>query len=147
MKTLYALLAATLLLNTSTLMAADVSAEILAQGSASWDSGGFQYPAGKPQLTVQKISIKAGSEPLELSIHCHTIPLAAYVVSGSVKVVKLSGEEKTFQAGEGLIEVVNSWHKGVFVDDTELIVFYAGAEGTPLSFKQGDTKPTSASCR
>ncbi len=147
MKSLFALLVTVLMLNQPMLNAAEVSAEILAKGSTSWDGGGFQYPTGKPELTVQKISIKAGPEPLELGIHCHTVPLAAYVTSGSVKVVKLSGEEKTFKAGEGLIEVVNSWHKGVFVEDSELIVFYAGVEGVALSFKKDSHGDQALSCR
>jgi len=53
-----------------------------------------------------------------------------------VKVVKPSGEYKLFKAGDAFIEVVNKWHKGIFVEDTELIVFYAGTNGVALSVKK-----------
>lgn len=147
MKILLTLLTAAFLMNTPNLTAAEVSAAILSQGSSSWDGGGFSYPEGAAQLTVQKINVKAGPESLELGFHCHTVPLAAYVTAGSVKVVKLNGEEKTFKAGEGLIEVVNRWHKGVFVEDSELIVFYAGVEGMALSFKKDAKGGQQLSCQ
>ncbi len=61
---------------------------------------------------------------------------AAYVLKGSVRVVKLSGESKLFNAGDAFIEVMNKWHKGVFVEDTELIAFYAGNKGRALLVKK-----------
>ncbi|MCP3688876.1 MAG: hypothetical protein GY784_10720 [Gammaproteobacteria bacterium] len=115
-------------------VASEVSADILVSDSVSWDGGAFEYNAGEPEITIQKININTGTE-MSLAMHCHTIPLAAYVSKGSVRVVKLSGESKLFQAGDAFIEVMNKWHKGVFVEDTELIAFYAGNKGKALSVK------------
>ncbi len=122
---------------------AGVSAEILAQGATGWDGGAITYPKTTPEMTVQKISITTDGQEVVLPIHCHSIPLAAYVLSGSVKVVKTSGEEKQFQAGDAFIEVMKAWHKGIFTEDTELLVFYAGEKDVPLSIKQdGDSELT-----
>lgn len=118
--------------------AGEVTTAILAQGSSSWDGGPIRYPAGAPELSVQRIEVEAGSEAVSLPIHCHRIPLAAYVAKGSVRVVKSSGEERQFKAGDAFIEVMGQWHKGVFQETTELIVFYAGERGAPLSVKQGE---------
>ncbi|MCW8884726.1 MAG: cupin domain-containing protein [Motiliproteus sp.] len=135
------------LLGSVAVSAADVEATILAKGTSSWDGGNFQYPSGKAELSVQKISVKAGPEPLILAMHCHTVPLGAYVLSGSVKVVKEDGREILFQKGDGLIEVVNTWHQGVFTEDSELIVFYAGAEGVALSIKKDSEQESVSGCR
>ncbi len=121
-------------------IANEVTTDILVKGSSSWDGGAVTYPQGKPELIVQKISIALGGKEISLSMHCHTIPLAAYVLKGSLKVVKASGEEKLFKAGDAFIEVMKSWHKGVFTEDAELIVFYAGEKDLPMSVKRdGDT--------
>lgn len=42
---------------------------------------------------------------------------------------------KSFEAGEALIEVVNTVHAGKAVgpDDVDLVVFYAGSKGMPTT--------------
>jgi len=141
-------IAGVLLLCMQNATAADeVSSSILTHGSVSWDGGAFEYAKGKPDITVQKIDISTGSEEVSLAVHCHTTPLAAYVLKGSVQVVKPSGESKLFKAGDAFIEVMNKWHKGVFVEDTVLIVFYAGEKGVALSVKKDGSSPLPKSCK
>jgi len=57
------------------------------------------------------------------------------VLSGNLTVI--TEHEKTLQlkAGDALIEVVNTWHYGKNSGDTpvEIIVFYAGVEGKPVT--------------
>lgn len=125
-----------LLLIQNTSIADEVTADILVKGSTSWDGGTIAYPQGKAELIVQKIAVTPGDKEISLSMHCHTIPLAAYVTRGSLKVVKANGEEKMFKAGDAFIEVMKTWHKGVFSEDAELIVFYAGEKGVPVSTKK-----------
>ncbi len=126
--------------------ASEVSSDILVSDSVSWDGGAFEYNTDSPEITVQKITISTDEE-ISLAMHCHTIPLAAYVLKGSVKVVKLSGESKLFNAGDAFIEVMNKWHKGVFVEDTELIVFYAGNKGKALSVRKDDSAALPDLCK
>ena len=61
--------------------------------------------------------------------------------------VNSSGENKLFQAGDAFIEVMNKWHKGIFVEDTELIVFYAGQKGVALSVKKDGSSPLFKACK
>jgi quercetin dioxygenase-like cupin family protein len=118
-----------------------VQAEILHTSTRSWEKSDYQYPSGDAKISIQKITVTPGDKPLSLSMHCHNMPLAAYVLSGEVKVVKESGQEQSFIAGNAFIEMMNSWHKGVFAKKTELIVFYASSSDLPLSVKKdGDAK-------
>lgn len=125
----------------------NVSVNVLVDSSVSWDGSSFEYRDGNPKITIEKIMIPAADKIISLAIHCHTIPLAAYVLKGSVKVLKPSGESKIFNQDEAFIEVMNEWHSGVFTEDTELIVFYAGKVGVPLSIKQANDSPLSKVCQ
>jgi len=147
MRIIFVIISAILLLMQNTSAMAEVSSTILHNESISWDGGTFEYVKGKAEITIQKIDIRPGSEEVSLAIHCHSMPLAAYVAKGSVKVVKPSGENKLYKAGDAFIEVMNKWHKGVFVEDTELLVFYAGKEGLPLSVEKGTISPLSKTCK
>lgn len=95
----------------SSSVVAEVSSEILVQGFSSWDGKKFHYPDGEAQLVVQKIEIKSSDKEISLAMHCHNMPLAAYVLKGNVKVVKLNGESQQFNTGDAFIEVMNQWHK------------------------------------
>ncbi len=136
-----------LLLTLHTATADTVTSEILAKGSGSWDGVAISYPQGNPEISVQKITITPDGKDVVLPIHCHTMPLAAYVLKGSVRVVKTSGEEMSFKAGDAFIEVMKSWHKGILTEDTELLVFYAGESGVPLSVKQDGDPSLSKQCK
>jgi len=100
----------------------------LVQSTETWDGVELTYPAGQPEITVARIKIPAG---VSLPMHCHPMPLAGAVVSGKLKVVTKVGEANTFEAGEGVIEVMNTWHQGTAIEDTDLVVVYAGALGLP----------------
>ena len=147
MKSILVIASGLLLFMQSTTAAGEISSTILVNESVSWDGGAFEYAKGKPEITIQKIDISTGSEEVLLVVHCHPIPIAAYVLKGSVKVINSSGENKLFQAGDAFIEVMNKWHKGIFVEDTELIVFYAGQEGVPLSVNKDGSSPLLRACK
>jgi len=110
-----------------------IQKEVLSSGSTSWDGTPYTaYPAGAPELSVLKITIAPHAT---LPWHSHPIPNAAYVVSGELTVEKQStGEKKVLTAGQVLPELVGQIHRGTAGDEpVVLIVFYAGAKGTPLS--------------
>ena len=114
-----------------------VNVVTLLQSSTSWDGGSFDYPEGKPQITVSTITVPEGGS---ISLHCHPGPLAGRVVKGTLEVTKANGESRIFEEGEALIEVSNTWHYGKGLSgDTELLVVYIGAEGMPVTvLKDGD---------
>jgi quercetin dioxygenase-like cupin family protein len=112
-----------------------VKVEQLLQTSGAWDGTGYSaYPAGQPQITVLKITVPANTA---LAWHQHPMISAAYVVSGELFLEKKdTGEHMTFHAGQALTETVNTIHRGYTkAQPVELIVFYAGSPGMPLSIK------------
>ena len=110
-----------------------VVSQVLLKSTASWDGTPYgRYPEGQPELTLLKISIPPRTT---LNWHTHPIPNAAYVVSGRLTVqAKDSGQTLELKAGNTLAEMVDMMHRGVTGNEpVELIVFYAGTPGTPLS--------------
>jgi quercetin dioxygenase-like cupin family protein len=109
--------------------------EQLLQTTRSWDGTGYTgYPSGQPQITILKIAIPRNTA---LDWHHHPMISAAYVLSGKITLEKQETREtKVFVAGQALAETVNTTHRGYTTDlPAELIVFYAGAPGVPLSIK------------
>lgn len=122
-----------------------VTIDVLTKDSSSWDGNKIAYGQGPAEISVVKIHIPAG---VILPLHCHPTPLAAYMTKGLLEVSKKSGKKVTFKAGDAFIEVMNSWHSGRSVGgDAELIAFYAGTKGIPLSVKEGDDPNLTPKCR
>lgn len=114
-----------------------VQTEVLLRTSASWDGSPYTaYPAGAPELTVLKIKIPPRTQ---LAWHTHPMPNAGYVLSGEVTVEKReSGQKLLITQGQALPETVGTEHRGITGDSgAELIVFYAGTRGMPLSEASG----------
>ena len=116
--------------------ASGVQSTVLLKSSSSWDGVPYgAYPAGLPELTVLNIKIPANTA---LNWHEHPMPNAAYVVSGDLTVeTRESGQSILLKSGDVLPEMVNRQHRGVTGNTAvELVVFYAGTLGMPLSYSQ-----------
>jgi quercetin dioxygenase-like cupin family protein len=131
------LIAATLLVLTGCNAAEEkrpsVESQVLLKSTSSWNGTPYrQYPQGQPELTILKVNIPANTE---MKWHRHPIPNAAYVVSGQLTVqAKDTPDVIQLKAGDTLAEMVDIMHRGVTGNEpVELIVFYAGTPGTPLS--------------
>lgn len=70
----------------------------------------------------------------KLAMHRHPVINAGIVLQGELTVVAENGLEKTFRAGEGIVELVGTYHYGENRDKepVELVIFYAGTTETPL---------------
>jgi len=122
----------------------EVAVEVLTKNSISWDGSPVRYPKQGAEITVMKISVPDGAE---IPLHCHPVPLAAYMLSGAIEVVKSSGEKRIFRQGEAFIEVMNQWHQGTGIGaGTELVVFFAGQQNAPVAVKKNATNPLSTDC-
>lgn len=79
-----------------------------------------------------KITLPANTA---LKWHTHPMPNIAYVVAGELLVETEDGMHKTtLKPGQVLPEMVNTSHRGTSGKaPVELIVFYAGTPGMPLS--------------
>ena len=115
------------------LSAAEPKIERLLQTTQSWDGKKYPgYPAGQPQITVLKITI-----PPHTALHWHRHPMisVAYVLSGHLTLEKKeTRERKVFHSGDALAETLQTTHRGFTTNEpVQLIVFYAGRVGLPLS--------------
>ena len=107
--------------------------EVILQTTSTWDNAKYQELNIKnPEVTVLKIVINAGEE---LPMHKHDLVNVAYVKKGTLTVVSDKGEKITLHEGESLPELVGKYHYGKNTGNVpvELIVFYIGEKGTPLS--------------
>lgn len=113
--------------------APSVNVEQLLKTDHSWDGSPYApYPVGQPEITVLKITIPANTA---LNWHTHPMPNVAYVLSGELRVETRDGKHMTtLKPGQVLPEVVQTEHRGTSGNkQVELIVFYAGGAGMPLS--------------
>ena len=106
-----------------------------AESSSSWDGAPLPaYPAGPPRVIVLRIAVAPHAR---LDLHRHPVVNAGLVLRGELTVVAQDGRERTFRAGEGIVEMVGTLHFGENRGDepVDLVMCYAGAEGLPLSEK------------
>ncbi len=112
-----------------------VTVETLAKSTASWDGTALPaYREGTPEITILRIRIPAGSK---LEMHWHPVINAGVLLSGELTVVTKDGKTLMLRAGDALVEVVDRWHYGKNEGTTtaEIIVFYAGIAGEPITVK------------
>lgn len=113
-----------------------VEVEALVKSAASWNGTSLPpYPAGQPEVTVLRIRIAPGAR---LPMHKHPVINAAVMLAGELTVMTETGRNIRISRGEAIVEVVDQWHYG-YNDGTEvaeLIVFYAGAQGQPITVNE-----------
>ncbi|REJ80668.1 MAG: cupin domain-containing protein [Acidobacteria bacterium] len=101
--------------------------EALLDTSTSWNGGPIAFPDGAARVISSRVELDEGAST---PWHCHTVPMFAYVVAGTVEVHTVAGERRRFAAGESMAEVVRTWHRGRSVDGpVEIVVFFAASEG------------------
>ena len=107
--------------------------EVLLKTTSTWDNAQYEKLKIKnPEATVLKIVIGVNEE---LPMHKHDLVNIAYVKKGTLTVVTDDNKEITLHEGEVLPELVGKYHygKNTGSEPIELIVFYLGQKGTPLS--------------
>ena len=113
----------------------------LANSSKEWDGRILPpYPSGQPQVKVLRITIPAG---VRLPLHWHPVINAAVILKGALSLELADGSRRTFGEGEALVEVVNTIHTGQALGDdpVELVVFYAGVQGSPTTVLTTTAQP------
>lgn len=128
-----------ILLLSSHVWAADANAvtvDTLAQTSSSWDGRSLpQYANGEPEITILKITIPPKTQ---LPLHRHPVINAGVLLKGQLTVVAEDKQTLHLKAGDTIVELVNKWHYGKNEGDepAEIIVFYAGIRGGPITVKK-----------
>ena len=110
---------------------APIEATILLQTTHSWDGTPLPaYPTTQPELTVRKIVLQPGAQ---LPWHTHPMPATGYVVSGELHVETPDGKTTVLKPGQ-LLSEMSKVHRGRGgPEGSEVIAFYAGTPGLPLS--------------
>jgi quercetin dioxygenase-like cupin family protein len=113
-----------------------IEVQQILQTTQSWDGVNYSsYPSGQPQVTVLRIKI-----PPNTALHWHHHPVISvgYVLSGDLTLEKrATGERRTVHAGQTLAETVQTTHRGFTTNEpVELVVFYAGQVGLPITINE-----------
>lgn len=109
-----------------------VTVETLLQADETILGQEFEYPDGKPNITVALITIPPHAT---LPLHEHPVPLTAVIVQG-VLVVDYEGVgEIRYRAGDTFVEAFNTPHSGRNggKGTVKILAIYAGAAGVPNS--------------
>jgi len=117
----------------TTVSAYSAEKNILLKTTSTWDNTNYKkLKIKKPEVTVLKIIINVNEE---LPMHKHDLVNIAYVKKGILTVITDDNKEITLHEGEVLPELVGKYHYGKNTgnEPVELIVFYIGEIGTPLS--------------
>ena len=112
-----------------------IVSDTLVKSTHSWDGSQLpSYPDGQPEVTILKITIPAG---VKLPLHQHPFINAGVLTKGELTVVTKTGEKLLMSAGDTIVEIVNKWHFGENSGSVpaEIIVFYAGIKGQPITVK------------
>lgn len=113
-----------------------VKSEVLLRTSTSWDGVTLPfYPTEQPTISIVRYAFPAHAS---LAPHYHTIINGGVLLSGQLTIFAEDGsKQKTLQAGDAVVEMVNTWHHGENRGDTpgDLIMFYAGTSTSNLSDK------------
>lgn len=74
----------------------------------------------------------------QLPLHNHPVINAGVLLSGELTVVTEDNKKLYLKAGDPIVEVVNKRHYGKNEGDkpAEIIVFYAGTQGNPITVKE-----------
>ena len=107
--------------------------EVLLKTTSTWDNTEYKKLKLKnPEATVLKITINVNEK---LPMHKHDLVNIAYVKKGTLTVITDDNKEITLPEGEVLPELIGKYHYGINTgnEPVELIVFYIGEKGTPLS--------------
>jgi len=110
--------------------------DVLAKTTLSWNGGELaDYAKGKPEITILRIIIPPG---VQLALHKHPVINAGVLLKGELTVVTEDNKTLHMKAGDPIVEVLNEWHygKNEGTEPAEIIVFYAGILGTPITIKK-----------
>jgi quercetin dioxygenase-like cupin family protein len=110
-----------------------IEVQQILQTAQSWDGVNYQsYPAGLPQLTVLRIKVPPNTT---LHWHHHSVISVGYVLSGELTLEKkATGERRILHSGEALGETVQTTVRSFTTKEpVELVVFYAGLVGLPIT--------------
>ncbi|MFI3248575.1 MAG: cupin domain-containing protein [Rikenellaceae bacterium] len=108
--------------------------------TTSWDGVDLiDYPEGEASITLLKITVP----PMcKLPLHYHPVINVGYMLEGSLTVTDDKGNTMAINAGNPIVETVNTIHYGENKGTTDavILVFYAGEQDEVVT-EISDTYP------
>ena len=100
------------------------------QTSKTFSGQPIRFPQSDNQLVAVLAEVAPGGQ---VGWHLHPNPLFVYILEGALTIEMGGHGTHTFSAGEGLAEVVDTWHNGRNLGDTpvKFLIVFAAQEGTP----------------
>jgi quercetin dioxygenase-like cupin family protein len=100
------------------------------QTSTTFIDQPIRFPQGDNQIVAVLAEVSPGGQ---VGRHMHPNPLFVYILEGALTIEMEGHGAHTFSAGEGLAEVVNTWHNGRNMGDTpvKFLIVFAAQNGTP----------------
>lgn len=114
--------------------------KVLVKTSQSWNGDNLpRYSKGKPEVTILRISIPPHTD---LAWHEHPEINAGVMISGELTVITDKQDTLHLQAGDPIVEVVDTWHfgKNEGNEPVDIIVFYAGIKGKAVTILEDAQK-------
>lgn len=90
----------------------------------------IRFPQTDGQITAVVAEVAPGGQ---VGRHMHPVPLFVYILEGTLTIDMEQHGTHAFSAGEGLAEIVHSWHNGRNLTDKpcKFLIVFAGQKGTP----------------
>jgi quercetin dioxygenase-like cupin family protein len=101
-----------MILGTNTIAVAQEAVKITPVAKATDTATGqkLQYPkTEKPEINSVLVEIVPGAES---GRHMHPVPTFVYVIEGTLTVEMDDAAPRTYSAGSGFLESMNTWHNG-----------------------------------
>ncbi len=100
------------------------------QTSTTFSGQPIRFPQSDAQFVAVLAEVAPGGQ---VGRHQHPNPLFVYILEGTLTIEMEGHGTHAFQAGEGLAEVVHTWHNGRNLGDTpvKFLIVFAAQEGTP----------------
>ena len=113
----------------------------LIRTSQSWDGAQLpDFPAGQPELRVLRLYFPVGAKT---GWHHHPVVNYGIVQQGELTIVCQDGSERTFHAGEPLVEVIGTIHRGENRGKQPVILnmFYFSKPGAEITIQHPELEP------
>jgi quercetin dioxygenase-like cupin family protein len=100
------------------------------QTSTTFSGQPIRFPQSDGQIVAVLAEVAPGGQ---VGRHLHPNPLFVYILEGTLTIEMEGHGTHAFHAGEGLAEVVNTWHNGRNLGDTpvKFLIVFAAQVGTP----------------
>ena len=116
-----------------------IEKDTLLQNTKTWDGTDLPpYPAGKPELTLLKVTVPPHTR---LNWHSHPVINAGYMLKGSLTVTSENGDILELKEGDSIVELVNTLHYGENKTNkaAEILVFYVGVKNKAITVQDSLT--------